>query len=597
MVSIVQRAIVNSEFSETETIIKRETNDDSLDVNDGMGGGATVMDLGVSSTNNNNNNTFGSNNEILDCVVCGDRATGKHYGAISCDGCKGFFRRTVRKNPVYECRHQNNCTIDKDKPVQKERDRLGRQRSNNCNTRVVTIKSIGHLSDNLDDDEDDLSIMALLRAEQTAKEYIGRQIQLDRHPSNTERVQATLETIGISMNYQLRSLIEWAKDLKSFIELSDTDKIALLRGHTGENLVLGLACRSLNCDDYLLLGNHYVIPRNTSDPGLTRAAGRILDEIVKPLKEIQLDEKEYACLKAIVFFDNDNKSLSDPMRVKELRKRIQVNLETYINQQKPLMRGRFGELLLLMPPLQNIARLMVDLVARYNQDTKQVDDLINEMLLISKENDLDSNGSSLDTDQEDNVSQSQDSHHYHDPSLSTLVPNSVLVTSQTINNDIHNVSFSGHDDYLSSDLSHIHLLHTNSITDPNLNHHNATLFNNTVNNDLHDQHHGQVLQYFTDTSNDRLLFLRRSKAIKTPSTSTSSSSNIPTNDPNGDINFLYDLITPPAVNRQTISSQLNYTNNYFETDWNGRILLPTTTTTSNIIDHVKQDHGQQKIIR
>lgn len=45
------------------------------------------------------------------------------------------------------------------------------------------------------------------------------------------------------------------------------------------------------------------------------------------------------------------------------------------------MRGRFGELLLLLPPLQNIARLMVDLVARYNQDTKQVDDLINEMLL------------------------------------------------------------------------------------------------------------------------------------------------------------------------------------------------------------------------
>jgi hypothetical protein len=81
------------------------------------------------------------------------------------------------------------------------------------------------------------------------------------------------------------------------------------------------------------------------------------------------------------FFFIDNKSLSDPMRVKELRKRIQVNLETYINQQKPLMRGRFGELLLLLPPLQNIARLMVDLVARYNQDTKQVDDLINEMLL------------------------------------------------------------------------------------------------------------------------------------------------------------------------------------------------------------------------
>lgn len=38
------------------------------------------------------------------CAICGDRATGKHYGASSCDGCKGFFRRSVRKNHMYSCR-------------------------------------------------------------------------------------------------------------------------------------------------------------------------------------------------------------------------------------------------------------------------------------------------------------------------------------------------------------------------------------------------------------------------------------------------------------------------------------------------------------
>ena len=49
------------------------------------------------------------------CSICSDRATGKHYGAASCDGCKGFFRRSVRKNHVYTCRFSRSCTIDKDK--------------------------------------------------------------------------------------------------------------------------------------------------------------------------------------------------------------------------------------------------------------------------------------------------------------------------------------------------------------------------------------------------------------------------------------------------------------------------------------------------
>ncbi|NXT17268.1 HNF4A factor, partial [Syrrhaptes paradoxus] len=49
------------------------------------------------------------------CAICGDRATGKHYGASSCDGCKGFFRRSVRKNHMYSCRFNRQCVVDKDK--------------------------------------------------------------------------------------------------------------------------------------------------------------------------------------------------------------------------------------------------------------------------------------------------------------------------------------------------------------------------------------------------------------------------------------------------------------------------------------------------
>ncbi|XP_078276174.1 nuclear receptor subfamily 2 group C member 1 isoform X5 [Rhinoraja longicauda] len=47
------------------------------------------------------------------CVVCGDRASGRHYGAVSCEGCKGFFKRSIRKNLVYVCRGSKDCVINK----------------------------------------------------------------------------------------------------------------------------------------------------------------------------------------------------------------------------------------------------------------------------------------------------------------------------------------------------------------------------------------------------------------------------------------------------------------------------------------------------
>lgn len=47
------------------------------------------------------------------CVVCGDKASGRHYGAVSCEGCKGFFKRSVRKSLSYSCRSSQDCVINK----------------------------------------------------------------------------------------------------------------------------------------------------------------------------------------------------------------------------------------------------------------------------------------------------------------------------------------------------------------------------------------------------------------------------------------------------------------------------------------------------
>nr|P49883.1 RecName: Full=Ecdysone receptor; AltName: Full=20-hydroxy-ecdysone receptor; Short=20E receptor; AltName: Full=EcRH; AltName: Full=Ecdysteroid receptor; AltName: Full=Nuclear receptor subfamily 1 group H member 1 [Manduca sexta]AAA86699.1 ecdysone receptor homologue [Manduca sexta] len=46
------------------------------------------------------------------CLVCGDRASGYHYNALTCEGCKGFFRRSVTKNAVYICKFGHACEMD-----------------------------------------------------------------------------------------------------------------------------------------------------------------------------------------------------------------------------------------------------------------------------------------------------------------------------------------------------------------------------------------------------------------------------------------------------------------------------------------------------
>ncbi|XP_047524951.1 nuclear receptor subfamily 2 group C member 1-A-like isoform X2 [Pieris napi] len=46
------------------------------------------------------------------CRVCGDKASGKHYGVPSCDGCRGFFKRSIRRNLDYVCKENGQCVVD-----------------------------------------------------------------------------------------------------------------------------------------------------------------------------------------------------------------------------------------------------------------------------------------------------------------------------------------------------------------------------------------------------------------------------------------------------------------------------------------------------
>ncbi|KAJ8354480.1 hypothetical protein SKAU_G00220470 [Synaphobranchus kaupii] len=52
------------------------------------------------------------NGMVLLCKVCGDVASGFHYGVHACEGCKGFFRRSIQQNIQYKkCLKSENCPV------------------------------------------------------------------------------------------------------------------------------------------------------------------------------------------------------------------------------------------------------------------------------------------------------------------------------------------------------------------------------------------------------------------------------------------------------------------------------------------------------
>ncbi|XP_045035002.1 probable nuclear hormone receptor HR3 isoform X4 [Daphnia magna] len=61
----------------------------------------------------NSNNSIRAQIEIIPCKVCGDKSSGVHYGVITCEGCKGFFRRSQSSVVNYQCPRQKNCVVDR----------------------------------------------------------------------------------------------------------------------------------------------------------------------------------------------------------------------------------------------------------------------------------------------------------------------------------------------------------------------------------------------------------------------------------------------------------------------------------------------------
>ncbi|XP_077784413.1 retinoic acid receptor RXR-gamma isoform X1 [Podarcis muralis] len=294
------------------------------------------------------------------CAICGDRSSGKHYGVYSCEGCKGFFKRTIRKDLIYTCRDNKDCLIDKRQrnrcqycryqkclamgmkreAVQEERQR-SRERSEN---EAESTSSCGSSNE-------DMPVERILEAEMAVEPKTESYSDVNADNSTNDPVT----NICHAADKQLFTLVEWAKRIPHFSDLTLEDQVILLRAGWNELLIASFSHRSVSVQDGILLATGLHVQRSSAhSAGVGSIFDRVLTELVSKMKDMQMDKSELGCLRAIVLFNPDAKGLSSPAEVESLREKVYAALEAYTKQKYPDQPGRFAKLLLRLPALRSI---------------------------------------------------------------------------------------------------------------------------------------------------------------------------------------------------------------------------------------------------
>jgi hypothetical protein len=342
----------------------------------------------------------GSDTDNTLCHICSDRATGNHYGAISCDGCKGFFRRSIRKEHQYKCRFQQNCNVDrthrnacracrlrrcinagmKATAIQNERDVIGKRRKleNEEETSSQFLQSLIYSEK-----------LCLQLRESVIKST--EQVVYDKGKIDYKQHAhfATLNDVGTSIHQQLCILVEWSKSISQFQEISLNDQASLLKANAAPLIVLGVAYRSLNTDGGVFLANEKILSTDqaTLIGDINLVVARIINELVHPMRELGYDTNDYVALKAAIFFNPYSirkfKEPTDATTTSILKHTRLLALKVLKNN-KPddYDECRFGQLLLLLPAVHSIAQQLVeDVQLCHLFQLTNVDELMQELIL------------------------------------------------------------------------------------------------------------------------------------------------------------------------------------------------------------------------
>uniref|UniRef100_A0A673M337 Retinoic acid receptor RXR-beta-A n=1 Tax=Sinocyclocheilus rhinocerous TaxID=307959 RepID=A0A673M337_9TELE len=288
------------------------------------------------------------------CAICGDRSSGKHYGVYSCEGCKGFFKRTVRKDLSYTCRDSKDCLVDK-----RQRNRCQYCRYQKCLAMGMKREAVQEERQRNKEREGEVESTSPVNEEMPVEKILEAEMAVEQktelHVSISPSPNDPVTNICQAADKQLFTLVEWAKRIPHFSELSLDDQVILLRAGWNELLIASFSHRSITVKDGILLATGLHVHRNSAhSAGVGAIFDRVLTELVSKMRDMQMDKTELGCLRAIILFNPDAKGLSSPSEVELLREKVYASLEAYCKQRYPDQQGRFAKLLLRLPALRSI---------------------------------------------------------------------------------------------------------------------------------------------------------------------------------------------------------------------------------------------------
>ncbi|KAK3082841.1 hypothetical protein FSP39_006822 [Pinctada imbricata] len=252
--------------------------------------------------------------EGLLCAVCGDNAACQHYGVRTCEGCKGFFKRTVQKNAKYVCLADKSCPVDK-----RRRNRCQFCRFQKCLAvgmvkEVVRTDSLkgrrGRLPSKPKSPQGSPPSPPVSMITNLVRAHVDSSPDLASHcyskyqvPCGIDYEQCRKENIGLFYDLILSSINiikTWSERVPGFADLCADDRDLLFKSASLELFVLRLAYRlqATSGMEKIIFDNGIVLHRMQCEAMFGDWINSIID-FGNSLHRIDLDISALACMEAL----------------------------------------------------------------------------------------------------------------------------------------------------------------------------------------------------------------------------------------------------------------------------------------------------------